>query len=128
VKTTESGAGVPDPRRIVIRRGDHALALGVERRGQDRGIMLQRLADRLAGAGVPDPRRLVIGRSDHAHALGVERRGEHWAIMVQRLARRWVVERTLAWLNRNRRLAKDFEASTASAQTWVYVASVQLLI
>ena len=43
------------------------------------------------------------------------------------LPRRWGVERTLAWLNRNRRLAKDFEASTASAQTWVYVASAQLL-
>ena len=44
------------------------------------------------------------------------------------LPRRWVVERTLAWLNRNRRLAKDFEASIASAQAWVYVASMQLLI
>lgn len=43
------------------------------------------------------------------------------------LPRRWV-ERTLAWLNRNRRLAKDFEASIASAQAWVYVASVQLLV
>ena len=42
--------------------------------------------------------------------------------------RRWVVERTLAWLNRNRRLAKDFEASIASAKAWVYIASVQLLI
>ena len=41
---------------------------------------------------------------------------------------RWVVERTLTWLNRNRRLAKDFEASIASAQTWLYVASVQLLV
>ena len=44
------------------------------------------------------------------------------------LPRRWVVERTLAWLNRNRRLAKDFEASIANAKTWVYIASVQLLI
>ena len=44
------------------------------------------------------------------------------------LPRRWVVERTLAWLNRNRRLAKDFEATIASAQAWVYVASVRLLI
>src|SRR5262249_1693098 len=43
------------------------------------------------------------------------------------LPRRWVVERTLAWLNRNRRLAKDFEASIASAKAWVYTASVQLL-
>jgi transposase len=38
------------------------------------------------------------------------------------------VERTLAWLNRNRRLAKDFEASIASSKAWVYIASVQLLI
>ena len=43
----------------------------------------------------------------------------------QLLPRRWVVERTLAWLNRNRRLAKDFEASIASAKAWVYIASVQ---
>jgi transposase len=44
------------------------------------------------------------------------------------LPRRWVVERTLAWLNRNRRLAKDCEGSIASAKAWVYLASVQLLI
>ena len=29
------------------------------------------------------------------------------------------------WLNRNRRLAKDFEASIANATTWIYIASVQ---
>ncbi|HEV2039010.1 MAG TPA: IS5 family transposase [Casimicrobiaceae bacterium] len=41
--------------------------------------------------------------------------------------RRWVVERTLAWFGRNRRLAKDFEASIASAEAWVLIASVRLL-
>jgi transposase len=44
------------------------------------------------------------------------------------LPRRWVVERTLAWLNRNRRLAKDFEASLESALTWLFLASVKLLL
>lgn len=43
------------------------------------------------------------------------------------LPRRWVVERTLAWLNRNRRLAKDFEATIESAMTWLYIASVKLM-
>ena len=43
------------------------------------------------------------------------------------LPRRGVVERTLAWLNRNRRLAKDFEASIASATVWILIASVKLL-
>lgn len=42
--------------------------------------------------------------------------------------RRWVVERTLAWVNRNRRLAKDFEASIASATAWLLLASVKLLM
>ena len=46
----------------------------------------------------------------------------------QLLPRRWVVERTLAWLNRNRRLAKEFEASIASAKAGVYIASTQPLI
>jgi transposase len=43
------------------------------------------------------------------------------------LPRRWVVERTIAWLNRNRRLAKDVEATIASATAWLYIASVKLM-
>ena len=43
------------------------------------------------------------------------------------LPRRWVVERTIAWINRNRRLAKDFEATHESALAWVMIASVKLL-
>jgi len=43
------------------------------------------------------------------------------------LPRRWVVERTFAWLNRNRRLTKDVEASIESATTWLYIASVKLM-
>jgi transposase len=39
----------------------------------------------------------------------------------QLLPRRWVVERTIAWLNRNRRLAKDFEASIERATVWLYI-------
>jgi putative transposase len=41
--------------------------------------------------------------------------------------RRWVVERTFAWLGRNRRLSKDYEASIASSEAWVLIASVRLL-
>ena len=45
----------------------------------------------------------------------------------QVLPRRWLVERTFAWINRNRRLAKDFEGTIASAETFLYAASVMLL-
>jgi transposase len=44
------------------------------------------------------------------------------------LPRRWVVERTFAWLNRNRRLAKDFETTLESALAWLFLASVKLLV
>lgn len=43
------------------------------------------------------------------------------------LPRRWVVERTIAWLNRNRRLAKDFEVTIESARAWLMIASVKML-
>jgi transposase len=42
--------------------------------------------------------------------------------------RRWVVERFFAWLGRNRRLAKDFEATIDSARAFLYAASVMLLV
>lgn len=43
------------------------------------------------------------------------------------VARRWVVERTLAWLNRCRRLAKDWEASIASSEACLLIASIRQL-
>ena len=41
--------------------------------------------------------------------------------------RRWVVERFFAWIGRNRRLSKDFEATIESARAFLYVASIMLL-
>ena len=43
------------------------------------------------------------------------------------LPRRWVVERTFAWLGRNRRLAKDFEATIESAEAWLMTANIHIL-
>jgi transposase len=45
----------------------------------------------------------------------------------QLLPRRWVVERSFAWLGRSRRLTKDFEATIASAAAWLYLAQCRLL-
>lgn len=46
----------------------------------------------------------------------------------QVLPRRWVVERFLARVNRNRRLAKDFEGTIASAEAFLYAVAVMLLL
>ena len=44
------------------------------------------------------------------------------------LPRRWVVERTFAWLNRCRRLAKDLENRTRAALSFLKLASIRLMI
>jgi transposase len=44
------------------------------------------------------------------------------------LPRRWVVERFFAWINRNRRLAKDVEATIKSAAAFLYAAAAMLMI
>jgi len=55
----------------------------------------------------------IIKRSDAAKGFEV-------------LPRRWVVERTFAWLGRCRRLARDWEKSIASAEAWLNVAHIRL--
>ena len=41
------------------------------------------------------------------------------------IPRRWVVERTLAWLGRCRRMAKDWEKTVASAEAWILIAHIR---
>jgi len=44
------------------------------------------------------------------------------------LPRRWMVERTFAWLNQWRRLSNDYEQKPTSSETQVYFASSRLLL
>ena len=56
----------------------------------------------------------IVKRSDFAKGFQV-------------LPRRWVVERTFAWLGHCRRLAKDWEASIASSEAWANIAHIRIL-
>ena len=44
------------------------------------------------------------------------------------LPRRWVVERTLAWLGRCRRLSKDYEELPETTEAWVHVSMIHLML
>jgi transposase len=57
----------------------------------------------------------IVKRSDRAQGFEV-------------LPKRWVVERTFAWLNRCRRLAKDWENLTRNALAFIRLASIRLML
>jgi putative transposase len=44
------------------------------------------------------------------------------------LPKRWIVERTLSWLNRYRRLAKDFERFAKTVRNWIFLAMTRLML
>ncbi len=56
----------------------------------------------------------------------VTNRGQQRGFQVQ--PKRWIVERTFAWLNRFRRLSKDFEQSPAMEESYVYLAMIHLML
>lgn len=78
----------------------------------DGGYAGAKLTDALTGYGVWTIE--IVKRSDAAKGFVV-------------LPRRWVVERTFAWLGRCRRLAKDWEKSIESATAWANIASIRML-
>ena len=62
----------------------------------------------------------------------------HWILEIIRrnddvkgfqvLPRRWVVERTFAWLGRYRRLSKDYETLTTTSETMIYAAMIHIMV
>jgi transposase len=81
----------------------------------------------------------VIGDAGYqgAKVEDAVRRTGHWQLQIVRrcdrhrfvvLPKRWIVERTLAWISRNRRLARDFERHVRIAAAFVPIAMIRLML
>jgi transposase len=60
------------------------------------------------------------------YSLEIVKRNEQHLFRV--LPKRWIVERTFAWLNWSRRLSKDYELRHDSAETMIHIAFAHLLL
>jgi putative transposase len=76
---------------------------------------------------VPQPPRGDTGLAVR-ELLGDEAFERRWPKGFHVLPRRWVVERTFAWLGKQRRLAKDHELLPQTTEAWIYLSMSRLLL
>ena len=80
-----------------------------------------------ADGGYAGPKfRQALDRVCRQVRVEIVRRSDTGRFVV--LPKRWIVERTIAWLNRCRRLAKDWERMNRNALAFLHWASVRLMV
>ena len=79
-----------------------------------------------ADAGYQGPRMAEVVRDTGSWQLEVVKRNESHKFVV--LPMRWIVERTLAWISRNRRLARDFERYASTVVAFIRLAMIRIML
>ena len=79
-----------------------------------------------ADAGYQGPRAAAAAAKSGNWIIEIVKRTELHTFAV--LPKRWIVERTIAWLNRCRRLAKDWECLNRKALAFLHLASIRLML
>lgn len=85
-----------------------------------------RLKKILADGGYQGERLSALVETQLGAELAVVTRSEETAFKV--IPKRWVVERSIAWLSWFRRLSRDFEANMDSSEVWVVLASIAMML
>ncbi len=83
--------------------------------------------ERIIGdAGYQGPKMAAAVRRTGTWTLEIVRRCDRHRFVV--LPKRWIVERSLAWISQNRRLARDYERRTRTAAAFVQLAMIRLML
>jgi transposase len=102
--------------------------------GRDGAFHLLRRARRLflfikrifADGGYADEKMALVVWRTGAWKLEIVKRPD--AASFEALPKRWIVERTFAWISRNRRLARDFERYATSVTAFVRLAMIRIML
>jgi len=79
-----------------------------------------------ADAGYQGPRAALAAQSTGSWIVEIVKRNELHKFAV--LPKRWIVERTLAWISRNRRLMRDFERYAGTVVAFIRLAMIKLML
>jgi putative transposase len=97
-----------------------------------------KLVLRQAVGQFPRLRKIWADQGYKAHFVAWAQAVRDWVVEIvarpaggqgfQVLPRRWVVERTFAWLGRCRRLSKDYEGAPETSEAWIHLAMIHLML
>ncbi|MDP7234746.1 MAG: IS5 family transposase, partial [Alphaproteobacteria bacterium] len=79
-----------------------------------------------ADAGYQGPRMAATAAATGRWKIEIVKRSDAHRFVV--LPKRWIVERTFAWISRNRRLARDFERHARTAAAFVRLAMIRIML
>jgi transposase len=79
-----------------------------------------------ADAGYQGPRVALAARSTGNWIVEIVKRNDLHSFVV--VPKRWIVERTLAWISRNRRLMRDFERYARTVATFTRLAMIKIML
>jgi putative transposase len=102
---------------------DDGAPLVIDRRTRHRFPFIERI---FADAGYQGPKTAAALAKTGTWRLEIVKRNELHRFVV--LPKRWIVERTLAWISRNRRLARDFERYARTAAAFVRLAMIRIML
>jgi len=101
-----------DGAKLVIDKRTRALFPFIERIFADAGYQAKKTAESVAATG---RWVLQIVKRTDAHRFVV-------------MPKRWIVERTLAWISRNRRLSRDFERYASTVVAFIRLAMIRIML
>jgi putative transposase len=149
VKTTEQGGAERgyDGGKKISGRKRHLLvdslglliAVVVTSAAVDDGVAAQAVLEHVESESFPRLHTIYADNKYHNHELltWVDTNADYQIVVVRRpeesvgfvkLPQRWVVERTIAWLSRSRRLSKDHEKLTVTSATMVKISMIHLMV
>ena len=145
VKTTERGGarGFDGHKRVKGRKRHllvDTLGMVVARRVEAANVSDRRVGARLlAGlqSGFPSIRTVMADAGYESRKLARELKRRHgWRLHITKRRQRafkvvgltWIVERTFAWLARNRRLSKDYELKVQTSEAFIDLAAIRLML
>ncbi len=145
VKTTELGGirGFDGHKRVKGRKRHilvDTLGMPIANRVESANVSDRRSAARLlAGLGplFPSIRTVIADAGHESRQLARElKRHNGWQLQIVKRRQRafkitgltWIVERTFAWLGRNRRLSKDYEYAVQTSETMIDIAAIRLML